>query len=176
MQQELLSLNDKLSKCKLLVMDVDGTLTDGSLYYGVNGEELKRFYVRDGMGIVLLHKAGIKTAILTSENSKIVLARGQKLGIDEIILGSRNKTKDFNTLLKKLNIKPDEAVFIGDDLNDKHLMEKVHFSVCPHDAIPQIRNIADYICSAPGGNGAVREICELILIARKIGVKLDEDW
>lgn len=176
MQQELLSLNDKLAKCKLLVMDVDGTLTDGSLYYGENGEELKRFCVRDGMGIVLLHKAGIKTAFLTSENSKIVLARGQKLGIDEIILGSHNKIKDFNTLLKKLNVNQDEVVFIGDDLNDKHVMELAFCSVCPHDAIPQIRNIADYVCSASGGNGAVREICELILIVKKIGVKLDEDW
>ncbi len=176
MQQQLPTLSKKLSKCKLLVMDVDGTLTDGSLYYGKNGEELKRFYVRDGMGIVLLHKAGIKTAFLTSEDSGIVIARAQKLGISEVVLGSRNKVKDYKSLLEKFNIDNDEAVFIGDDLNDSHLMEFASCSVCPSDAIPQIKDLAGFVCENRGGHGAVREICEMILHSKKIEIKLEENW
>ncbi|MGB9771603.1 MAG: KdsC family phosphatase [Candidatus Kapaibacteriota bacterium] len=154
---------EKLTKIKLVAMDVDGTLTDGKVYYSKDGEELKAFYIRDGMGIELLHHYGLKSCIITTETSQIVTARAMKLRIDHVILGSKNKLKDLEELCKELGITINEVAFIGDDINDILVIEKVGFSACPSDAIKYVRDKVDFISSYPGGNGAVREIIELIL-------------
>lgn len=160
-------LKEKLRKIKLLAMDVDGTLTDGKVYYSKDGEELKAFCIRDGMGIELLHHYGIDTCIITTETSQIVTARAMKLKIDHVILGSKNKLKDLQTLCEDLNITLDEVAYIGDDINDLPAIENVGFSACPSDAIKYVRDKVDYICSCSGGSGAVRELIDLILIAKE---------
>lgn len=169
-------LIEKLKKIRLLVMDVDGTLTDSAMYYSANGEELKRFNTRDGMGIGLLRKSGIKSAILTSENSEIVRARAKKLKIETIVLGSRNKTEDLKAIAGDLGLELEEVAYIGDDVNDEHAMKLVGVSACPSDAVPIIRQIADYICLKKGGFGAVREFAEVILQSQNKLVSLTENW
>lgn len=169
-------LKSKLSKVKLLVMDVDGTLTDGAMYYSASGEELKRFSTRDGMGITLLQKSGIKTAIVTSEASQIALKRGEKLKIDKIILGSKDKTSSLEELCKYFEINIEEIAYIGDDVNDLHAMKMAGISACPGDSVESIKKIADFICIANGGNGAVRELCEKILKAQEKPTILTENW
>ncbi|MBX3044716.1 MAG: HAD-IIIA family hydrolase [Candidatus Kapabacteria bacterium] len=169
-------ISQKLSKIKLLAMDVDGTLTDSAMYYSQNGEELKRFTTRDGMGITLLHKAGIKTAIITSENSAIVSARAKKLSIGHVILGSKDKSSAIRQISADTQISLDEIAFIGDDVNDEHIMKLVGVSACPSDAVEVILKTADIICSKKGGYGAVREFSEMILRAQDKPIYIQEQW
>lgn len=169
-------LTQKLKKIKLLVMDVDGTLTDNAMYYSANGEELKRFSTRDGMGINLLQKNNIDTAILTSESSKIAQARAKKLNIEHVVLGSHNKTEAIKELSQNLNIELDNFAYIGDDVNDLLAMKIIGVSACPSDAVDSIVEIVDYHCAKPGGNGAVREFAELILLSQNKSILLKENW
>ena len=157
-------------------MDVDGTLTDSKVYYSAAGEELKAFSIRDGMGINLLGRAGIKTAIITSENSPIVTARANKLKIDYVILGSRNKKNDLEELVNTADLDLESAAFIGDDINDIQVMQIAGFSACPADAKESVTELADYVCSKTGGHGAVRELAEMILISQNKSVTLPENW
>lgn len=166
----------KCKKIKMLVMDVDGTLTDAKVYYSKNGEELKKFSIRDGMGIELLHKAGLASAIITSENSQIVIARANKLKIEHIVLGSRNKKYDLENLAEKLNLPIDEIAFAGDDVNDIQAMQISGLSACPADSVIAVKEIADYICNKNGGDGAIRELIELILIYQNKPILLPENW
>lgn len=162
------SVIEKLSKIKLVAMDVDGTLTDGAMYYSAKGEQLKRFSTRDGMGIMLLQEYGIKTAIITSENTEIVTSRAKKLNIEDVILGSKEKDGEIKQLAKKHNLSLDEIAYIGDDINDISALKIVGLSACPQDASDFVKDVAIYICDSSGGNGAVRELAELILSAKKI--------
>lgn len=166
----------KLSKVKLLVMDVDGTLTDGAMYYSKHGEELKRFSTRDGMAITLLHRNDIECAIITSEFSQISEQRANKLRITNVILGSRNKTDSLLELSQKLNIELNNIAYIGDDINDEHVMKLVGVSACPADSTKSIQQIADYVCTNNGGNGAVREFAEAILKSQNKSILLTENW
>lgn len=169
-------LNEKLSRVKLLVMDVDGTMTNAKVYYSNKGEELKEFSIRDGMGIELLRKGKIKTAILTTENSQIVTTRASKLKIENVILGSRNKKKDLLDLAQKLSLNTENLAYIGDDVNDIHAMEAVGVSACPKDATSEVKKVASYVCENTGGNGAVREFAEKILISQNKSLILEENW
>lgn len=169
-------LKSKLKKVKLLVMDIDGTLTDGAMYYSQNGEELKRFSTRDGMGITLLHKSEIKTAILTSENSQIAQKRGEKLKINKIILNSKDKSNALISLSEHFSISLAEIAYIGDDVNDLHAMKMAGVSICPSDAVEEIKKVSDYISIYAGGNGAVRELCEMILKSQDKPIILTENW
>lgn len=169
-------LNSKLEKITLLAMDVDGTLTDAAMYFTENGEMLKRFSTRDGMGIKLLQKNGIETAIITSENSPIAAARAKKLDIKNVVLGCHNKTEAINDLAEQLGIKNENIAYIGDDINDAMVMKIVGVSACPSDAVESIKEIADYICTNKGGNGAVREFAERILKSQNKSVLLTENW
>lgn len=166
------SLNEKLSKIKLFAMDVDGTLTDGAMYYSVQGEQLKRFSTLDGMGITLLQKYSIRTAILTSENTEIVTARAKKLNIEDVILGTITKDIDIKVIAEKYNLSLEEIAYIGDDINDIPAIKIVGFSACPQDASNFVKDKVNYICINNGGNGAVREIAEMILEAKKIALDL----
>lgn len=161
---------------RLFVMDVDGTLTDGAMYYGPDGEVMKRFVTRDGMGITLLHKAGIHTAIITSEDTQIVQARAEKLKIEHVLLGVHDKSTALRALASTLDIALEHIAYIGDDINDLHVMKICGVSACPADAVHVIRNTARFICTSTGGNGAVREFAEAILLAQGKPITVEEQW
>jgi len=159
-------LKNKKPKIKLFVSDVDGTLTDAGMYYSESGDELKKFNTRDGKGFELLRKAGIKTAIITSENTKIVENRAKKLKVDYLYQGLEHidKLEAIKEICKKENINLDEVAFIGDDINDKEALENVGVAACPADAVEEIKQIPNIkIMSKNGGVGAVREFIGIIL-------------
>jgi len=159
-------LNNKNHKIRLFISDVDGTLTDAGMYYSEFGDELKKFNTRDGKGFELLRKAGIKTAIITSENTKIVENRAKKLKIDYLYQGLEHigKVEAIKEICKKENISLNEVAFIGDDINDKEALENVGIAGCPADAVEEIKQIPDIkVMSKKGGEGAVREFVEMIL-------------
>ncbi len=148
---------DKLKGIKFLVMDVDGTMTDAGVYYSRNGEELKRFSIRDGMGIELLRLGGVDVGIITSEISQIVTSRAAKLKINHVILGSRNKKLSLTDLAASVGLGLSEIAFIGDDVNDIQAMKISGLSACPSDSAEEVMKIADIILTKPGGKGAIRE-------------------
>ena len=159
--------SERARRIKMVIMDVDGVLTDGGMYYGESGEELKKFNTRDGQGIALLHQVGIKTALMTGEQTEIVTRRARKLSIEEVHQGLRNKLPAVEELIAKCNFVLEEICFIGDDILDLPLFGKVGLAVAVADAMPELRERADYITRLKGGQGAVREVCELILAAKK---------
>lgn len=166
----------KLNKIKILVSDVDGVLTDSGAYYSGDGIELKKFNIRDGMGMVLLRKAGYKIAIVTTENTKIVEKRAERLQVDDLIQGSYNKMEAIEKLIIKYSLKWEEIAFIGDDINDIAVMEKVGFSAAPANATAINKKIADYVTKLDGGHGAVREVCDLFLEMKWKGKTITELW
>lgn len=159
-------INDRAARIELLVMDVDGVLTDGGLYYGPDGEAFKRFDVKDGHGIVLCRYAGLPTGILTARTSGMVEVRARELQIAHVLQGRRDKEVGFAEILEAAKLKPEHIAYIGDDVNDLPVLRQVGLSACPADARPEVRAAVHYICEAPGGHGAVRELCELLLKAQ----------
>ncbi len=163
MRKHILPKRKNSKRIKLFVTDVDGVLTDAGMYYSENGEELKKFNTRDGKGIELLRKSGIKTALITSEESKIVESRAKKLGFDYIFQGVSNKVDVLNKLSLESKISLDEVAYIGDDINDLDVLKVVGFSSCPFDAMKQNREIVHYVCKLKGGEGCVREFIEKVI-------------
>ncbi|MBI6529430.1 3-deoxy-manno-octulosonate-8-phosphatase KdsC [Proteus vulgaris] len=161
----------KAEKIQLLICDVDGVMSDGLIYMGNNGEELKAFNVRDGYGIRCLLTSGIEVAIITGRQSKLLEDRAKTLGITYLYQGQHNKLLAYQQLLDTLNLKPEQTAYIGDDLIDLPVMEKVGLSVAVADAHPLLTSRADYVTRIMGGRGAVRELCDLILLAQG---RLDE--
>ena len=147
-------------KIKILFMDVDGTLTDGRLYIGAQGEVMKAFDAKDGYGIVEFKKQGGIPVILTGRQSEIVKARAAEIGITELHQGVTDKLACLQMILERYGLAPGEAACIGDDLNDLPCMEYCGVSGCPADAAAPVRDAADYVCSAAGGRGAVREFLD----------------
>lgn len=148
---------------KALAMDVDGTLTDGGLYYGGNGEMMKKFHVRDGYAIHdILPSMGIIPIIITGRESEIVRQRCKELGITHVIQGSKDKASDLKDILSKENISLQETAFIGDDMNDLQCMKIAGITGCPGDAAEEVIKIADYVSTRMGGEGAVRDFIEWI--------------
>ena len=172
-QDELI---ERASRIQLIVMDVDGTLTDGAMYYSPQGEALKRFTTRDGMGVTLAHRAGLRTAIITSEVSDIVVERARKLNITDVLLGSHDKTSALHGLAARLSMPLHAVAYIGDDVNDLHVMQLCGLSACPSDAVAAIQHVAHVRCEASGGHGAVREFIELILTSQGHPITLPEQW
>jgi len=159
-------LEEKLSRIKLLLTDCDGVLTDGGVYYGESGEELKKFNIRDGMGVERLRNlAGVTTGIITGELSPSLIKRAEKLKITELHLGVKDKPAVLKEIMGRLGLLPEEIAFIGDDTNDLEVMKLAGVSVCPADAISLIKEAADIVCGANGGNGCFREIAEMIISA-----------
>lgn len=150
-------------KIKILIMDVDGTLTDGKIYIGSTGEIMKAFNVKDGMGITKLRKRGIIPTIITARQSDIVLNRAKELNITEIYQGIDNKVKKMKEIAAKYNCSLSEIAYIGDDENDIECMKLCGISACPSDAVEQVLNVTDFISESQGGQGAVREFAEYIL-------------
>ena len=156
---------------RLLILDVDGVLSDGLIYMGNNGEELKAFNVRDGYGIRCALTSGIDVAIITGRKAKLVEDRCATLGITHLYQGQSDKLVAFNDLLAKLAVDPQDVAYVGDDLIDWPVMAKVGLSIAVADAHPLLPPRADYVTRINGGRGAVREVCDLLLLAQG---KLDE--
>ncbi len=148
---------------KLVAFDVDGVLTDGSLTFDENGHEYKTFNAKDGQGIVNLNKAGIITAIITARNNGTVEHRARNLNITELHQGSKNKIKTLEEIMAKYNITFEEIAYMGDDLPDICILEKVALKGCPNDAVDEVKATANFVSSKNGGRGAVREFCDYIL-------------
>ena len=157
------NLKGRALKIKWCIFDVDGVLTDGKIIYDSEGNELKQFNVKDGLGINLLHKAGIKTAIITSRSSSVVQKRALELGITEVIQNAKNKLEAYGYLKEKYNIADEEILYIGDDLVDIPVLKRVGFPVCVKDAVNELKDLVSYVTRKKGGEGTVREIAELIL-------------
>lgn len=153
----------KPSNIKLFLTDCDGCLTDGSMYYSENGDELKRFNAKDGMGFALLRNKGIKTGIITGEKVKLNQRRAEKLKVDYLKDDCKNKLIEVKKICSSLKISLQNVCFVGDDINDVEVMEEVGFSACPIDAHQKVIQVADYVSSLNGGRGAVRDIIDLVL-------------
>lgn len=161
-------LNEKIKKIKLVFTDNDGVLTDNGVYYSSTGEYLKRFSIRDGMGIERLREIlGIETGIITGENSEAIRRRAEKLVITNLYLGVKDKLEVLQIILNKHQLKSEEIAYIGDDVNDFEIIKAVGFSASPADGMPFIKEIVDYVCEANSGNGAFRELAELIIAIQK---------
>jgi len=164
--QGLQDLYARAARIKLLLMDCDGVLTDGRIELSANGDEQKSFHTRDGHGLVLLHRAGLRSGIISGRSSTLVERRAQELGITYVRQGTWNKIEDFREVLAEADVKESEVAFIGDDVTDIPLMRRAELAVAVADAIEETRAAAHYVTRLPGGFGAVREITELILKAQ----------
>ncbi len=155
-------LIEKFRRIKLLLLDVDGVLTDGRIIFS-SRDELKFFDVQDGLGIVLLRRAGIDSIIITAKKSRAVSKRAKDMEIKEVYQNSRNKLKIYNKILRRYKIPSQEIAFIGDEIIDIPVLEKVGLSISVPNAVDEVKEKVDYITQKQGGRGAVREICDLIL-------------
>lgn len=156
----------KAAQIRLMIFDVDGILTDGSLHFGPEGEMMKTFNVLDGQGIKLLQEAGIITAIISARQAPIVKKRATDLGIEHILLGIHDKKSAFLTLTSELNISHDHCGFIGDDIIDLSVLNLVGFSASVPNGHVEVKSRVDYITNVKGGHGAARELCDFILKAQ----------
>jgi len=156
-----------LDRIRLLVLDVDGVMTDGRLYYGAGGEVLKVFHVHDGLGIKLVMDAGVKVSILSGRTSEALAARCRELGIEHYEQGCDDKVAALDRLLERLRLTAADALCVVDDTSDLPLMRKVGHAVAVADANDEVRRAADRVTTARGGHGAVREVCDWLLDARK---------
>ena len=153
----------KLKNIKILLTDCDGCLTDAGMYYSENGDELKKFNTKDGMGFSLLRKKGILTGLITSESVELNKRRASKLQLDVYAPGCNDKLRFATELCAEKGISLDEVVYIGDDINDIPLLKSVGFSCCPKDAVEAVRNEVDYISSLKGGEGVIRDVVDKLL-------------
>ncbi len=161
MTESLISIAKKI---KWVVTDCDGVLTDTGVYYTAEGELMKRYSIRDGMGVERLRKLiNVETAIMTGENSMHLKRRSEKLKIGELYLFVKNKQECLAKFREKHNVENDEIAYIGDDFNDEEVLGMVGLSACPADALEPIKELCDYICTAKGGYGAFRDLAELII-------------
>lgn len=157
---------NRAKKIKLLLTDVDGVLTDGGMYYTEKGDIMKKFHVRDGMGVTLLRKNNIPTIIVTKEQTQMARQWAKKMKIEKILDGITKKENILPTICKQFKISKNEIAYIGDDVNDVELLKKVGFSAVPDDAIPLAKENSDYTCKKRGGEGVLREVAEIILSAK----------
>lgn len=159
--------SDIIKNIKLVVTDVDGVLTDGSLYYTSEGLVMKVFNVKDGMGARLLKQKGLYTAIISTDTSELMRIRGERVGYDFVKLGRWDKDKALIEICNELNITPLESAFIGDDVNDLGIIELCGFSAAPADAVNKVKESVDIVCTNAGGKGVFREFAEIILSAKE---------
>jgi len=167
---------NKAKGLKLFLLDVDGVLTDGTITYTHEGNEIKSFHTRDGLGIRLLMESGVEVGLITARESEAVNRRVQDLGIKYVFQKAKNKLEIFNTLLKELNLQPSEVGYMGDDWLDLPILIRVGFAATVEDAVPEVLQVAHYVTKRKGGRGAVREVCDLILEARDAGKMLLEKY
>ena len=158
----------KARPVKLLLLDVDGVLTDGTITYTHEGTEIKSFHTRDGMGIRLLREAGVETGLITARASEAVTRRARDLSLKYVYQKVENKLSLFEQLRTELGLRPAEVAFMGDDWLDLALLTRVGFSATVADGAFEVRQLVDYVTKSPGGRGAVREVCDLILEAKGV--------
>lgn len=158
-----------LGSIKIVVADVDGTLTDGSMYYGAKGEVLKRFTTYDGVAVAMLREVGVQTALITAESSPIVTARAAKLRISQVVLGSTAKDQDFLDICRHCGVDPQEAAYLGDDVGDIPAMKLAGIGVAVANATYRVRELAHLTLTTRGGDGALRELAEMIVASRRAG-------
>ncbi len=157
---------ERARRVQLLAMDVDGVLTNGEIAYTSSGEEIKVFNVKDGLGITLAKRAGLKTAIITARQSPMVARRAEELGIDHLYQLAKNKLNPLFELTESLGLSLDEVAYVGDDLPDIPALEAVGLACCPADAVTKVQSLCHLITRREGGKGAIREIVDLILQAK----------
>ena len=157
---------EKASQIKLVVFDVDGVLTDGSLFVGDDGEEYKAFYSRDGLGMKMLQATGVEIAVITARISNVVIHRMESLGIKHIYQGRLEKLPAFETILQELDIRAEHAAYVGDDVIDLPVMQRTGLAIAVHDAHPFVKQHAHWQTPNKGGHGAARDVCELIMQAQ----------
>jgi len=163
------NLEGRAKKIKLLLMDCDGVLTDGRLYFTAKGEAMKVFHVRDGQGLASWHKAGFKSGIISGRGAKNILeARATELGINYIKADSFDKAKDFEDILQDAGVRCEEVAYVGDDIGDICLLKKVGLPIAVADAVADVLNLACYKTKAIGGYGAIREVTDLLLKMKKV--------
>jgi len=165
--QKIDNLEEKLSKIKLVAFDVDGVMTNGEIIYSESGEELKIFNAKDGHGVVMLNYKGIKTAIITARQTPVVERRAKDLGITHVYQGAKNKLIALQDLMGKYSLDYSEIAYVGDDMPDVCVLERVGIAFCPNDAVEEVKKICHFISSKEGGKGAVREISDFILAGVK---------
>ncbi len=159
-------LDEKASRVKLLLLDVDGVMTNGQIILGNAGEEFKAFNIHDGLGINLLQKSGVPVGIITKRESRVVTRRAEELKIQYVYQAQQDKLTAFEELCAKLTLQPEQVAYMGDDLPDLALLKRVGFSATVKNAVAEVRAQVDFISQFNGGEGAVREICELIMRAQ----------
>jgi len=169
------TIKRKASRIKLLILDVDGVMTDGSIILDNKGNETKRFHVRDGHGIKMLQRVGITVAIITGRRSKVVEVRAKELGIKEIHQKIFKKSAVYEKLLKKYKCKDENVAFMGDDIVDQELLKKAGLSAAPCDADEVAKKFADMVTKKGGGRGAVREFSDLILKSTELWKQVSEE-
>ena len=157
---------EKLRKIRLVITDVDGVLTDGGLYYTSEGLVMKKFNVKDGMGMRLLRDIGIKNAIITTDTSEPIQIRAERLKVDYLFLGVWDKENKLREICEKENLSPENTAFIGDDVNDSGIIKVAGISACPSDAINEVKESVDLILSKKGGDAVFREFADLIIEAQ----------
>ena len=163
---DYVTLNERAHRIRLVVLDVDGVLTDGAIWTGAEGELVKRFYTRDGLGIKMLQAAGIPVAILTGRLSAQTAARAAELGITRVKQGKQFKTDAFKELLAEVGVTAQETAYMGDDVPDIPVLKTAGLAAVPADASDEVKPLAHWTAPKPGGNGAVRSLAEFILKAQ----------
>lgn len=160
------NITERAKKIKLLLLDVDGVLTDGRIIYGTYGDELKNFDVNDGLGVMLVKRAGIRCAIITAKGSTVVKKRARDLRVDKIYSNFHYKIRALKSITRKFRIKNEEICFVGDDIIDMPILKRVGLAVAVPNAMDEVKEIAHYITKKTGGRGAVREVCDILLKAQ----------
>jgi 3-deoxy-D-manno-octulosonate 8-phosphate phosphatase (KDO 8-P phosphatase) len=153
-------------RLRLVLSDCDGVLTDGGVFYGASGEEMKRFSIRDGMGVERLRQAGIESGIVSGEVSPSILRRAEKLGLPHVLLGVKDKRAAVQGLCTSLGLRLEEVAYIGDDVNDVTLLVALAgqgLTAAPSDALPEVARLVHHLCQVPGGSGALRDFAEWLL-------------
>jgi len=159
-------LVERLARLRLLILDVDGTLTDGFVVYGLSAGPLKRFHIRDGQGVTNVQRAGVTVAFVSGDVAEATRLRAQRLGVEELHEGVEDKAVVVRDLLTRYRLSPDEAAYMGDEPGDLPGMAEVGFTAAPADAVDEVRQRVDWVSRLPGGRGAVRELCDAIVRAR----------
>ncbi|MFH7324868.1 KdsC family phosphatase [Desulfurivibrio sp. C05AmB] len=162
----------RAAKVELLLLDVDGVMTDSTIVYGPEGYEMKAFSTRDGLGIRLLREAGVETGLITARTSDAVRRRAEDLGLRHVYQGRGKKIEAFQQIITAQNLRPDQVAYMGDDWLDLPVMLRVGLAAAVADAVAEVRAAAHYVARSPGGRGAVRELCELIIEAKGMREKL----
>jgi len=168
-------IEERAKKIKLLILDADGVLTDGRIIYDNFGDEIKCFNVYDGLGMMLLHRVGIKSVIITAKKTRILERRAKDMHVAKVYSDYR-KLKVYEKVVKKFKVKDEEACFIGDDLIDLPVLKRVGLSVAPPEAVEEVKNSCHYITKKSGGKGAVRELIEIILRSQGLWDKITGEY